>query len=77
MTKLHYYYDKEADIFYLSSGKPSSRDKSVEKPNDIVLRFDRKTRKVKGFTVLNFSKRAKQKRAVIQIPIHVQFSPAS
>ena len=54
--KLYYQYDETADILYISQGKPSARDISEEAPNDVVLRLDKKSRKVKGFTILNFAK---------------------
>lgn len=55
--KLYYYYDKEADVAYLSQGKPSVKDITQETDSDVVLRINPKTRAVRGFTILNFSKR--------------------
>lgn len=67
--KLHYFYDQEADVFYFSEGKPNANNISKEAPNDVILRLDRKTGRVKGFTVLNFSKRLKSKSQSIELPI--------
>ena len=74
--KLNYLYDKEADIFYFSQGKPSAKDISQETSDDVILRLDPKTKKIKGFTILNFNRRAKQKRSAVELPIKIRFSPA-
>ncbi len=73
--KLYYYYDKEADVLYFSEGKPSPRAKSVETEDDVVLRIDPKTKKVVGFTILNFAKRLKR-RLPIELPIKAELLPA-
>lgn len=67
--KLYYNYDQEADVFYLSQGKPSAKVKSLETADDVILRLDPKTNRVKGFTILNFSKRSKNKNASVALPI--------
>jgi len=74
--KLHYYYDKEADVIYFSQGKPSAKDISAEAPNDVILRLDKKTRRVRGFTILNFTKRGQNKNASISLPIEAELLPA-
>lgn len=74
--KLYYYYDKDADILYFSQGKPSARDDSREIKDDVVLRIDPRTKKVRGFTVLNFSKRL-SKDLPLSLPVEVEFSSAS
>ncbi len=67
--KLHYFYDKEADVFYLSQGKPSKKIISQETSDDVVLRLDPKTKKIKGFTILNFNKRMGKKLSSVELPI--------
>ena len=74
--KLHYYYDSEADILYLSQGKPSRNDITKEAPDDTILRFDKTTKKIKGFTVLNFTKRMKGKNAAIALPLKAELTLA-
>lgn len=74
--KLYYYYDKEADVFYMSQGKPSAKDVSQELPDDVVLRLSPRTHKVRGFTVLNFSRRSRTKEVPISLPIHAELTPA-
>ena len=73
--KLYYYYDKEADVAYLSQGKPSAKDVTQETSDDVVLRVDPKTRKVRGFTILNFSKRTVG-NTPIPLPINAVLTPA-
>ncbi len=73
--KLHYFYDKEADVFYFSQGKPSAKTISRETSDDVVLRLDPKTKKIRGFAILNFSQRVGQKRKSVELPIKVQFAP--
>lgn len=74
--KLYYYFDKEADIVYFSEGKPSPHARSVETDNDVVLRIHPKTKKVMGFTILNFTKRLKRRHGPIELPIRAELLPA-
>lgn len=74
--KLFYYYDKEADVFYLSQGKPSPKSISQETSDDVVLRLDPKSKKVRGFTILNFSHRIGKTHLPIELPIQAELSPA-
>lgn len=74
--KLHYYYDKEADVFYLSQGKPSAKSVSQEVADDVVLRLDSKTKQIKGFTILNFSRRMSKKHLPIELPILAHMTAA-
>ena len=73
---LYYYYDPDADILYISQGKPSSKDISQETVDDVVLRLDPKSLKVKGFTVLNFVRRLRHKERAVSIPIRAELMPA-
>ncbi|MBI4159736.1 DUF2283 domain-containing protein [Candidatus Wolfebacteria bacterium] len=74
-TKLYYQYDKGADILYFSQGKPSPRDASQEISDDIVLRLDPKSKRVKGFTILNFASRSRKKTVAISLPIQAELTP--
>ena len=73
--KLYYFYDKEADVAYLSQGKPSAKDMTQETGDDVVLRLNTKTRKIRGFTILNFSKRTGS-NVPIPLPINAVLTPA-
>ena len=70
-NKLHVFYDKKADILYMSQGKPSSRDETSETEDEIVVRKNPKTGAIKGFTILNFLKRAAQKSSTIHLPFQL------
>lgn len=74
--KLYYHYDKEADVAYLSQGKPSARDITQETDADVILRLDPKTRAVRGFTIFNFSKRAGNDMPV-SLPINMLLTAGS
>ena len=74
--KLYYQYDEAADVLYISEGKPSAKDISEEAPHDVVLRLDKKSRKVKGFTILNFAKRGKNKLVSLPLPIEMELLPS-
>lgn len=74
--KLYYYYDSQADVFYLSCGKPSARLISQEAPDDVILRLHPKAKRVKGFTILNFSRRMDKKHLPIELPIQARLSVA-
>ena len=61
---LTYFYDKVADVFYFSSGTPRASDETIEAWNDVLLRLDPKTKHVRGFTLINASKRFAKSRGV-------------
>jgi uncharacterized protein YuzE len=55
ITELIISYDKEADVAYLSFGKP--RPSVSEEVDDyVVIRRDPKTRKITGVTIMNFGR---------------------
>ena len=58
---MNYFYDKEADVFYFSQGAPRTNDEVVEVGNDVLVRRDPKTKKVRGFTLLNASQQQMKK----------------
>ena len=60
---LRYFYDKEADVFYFSQGAPRASDETIEAGNDVLIRVNPRTKKLRGFTLLNVSSRAKRPRA--------------
>jgi len=51
---LEIYYDKEADMFYISFGQ-SVRAEIIDTGGDVLIRVDPKTRKMVGLTILNYS----------------------
>ena len=66
---LKYFYDKEADVFYFSQGKPNAKDETIEAGNDVLVRVDSRTKSVRGFTLLNASRRAARAKAPVPIPL--------
>ncbi len=65
---MHYFYDKEADVFYFSTGAPKAADITVEAGDDVLLRLEPKTKRVRGFTLINASKRLSSKRPGYVLP---------
>ena len=65
------FYDKEADILYISHGKPSSRDESIEMEDEVVVRKDPKTGEVRGLTILHFLRRSLGRSSYITLPFQV------
>ena len=74
--KLFYYYDKKADVFYLSQGKPSAQDATKELADDVVIRINPRTKKIRGFTILNFASRLRKKSLPLSLPIRAELTPA-
>ena len=61
--KLSFFFDRDADILYLSVGKPRPAI-AKEVGDDILVRVDPKSDEVVGCTILNLTKRFdKMKRA--------------
>ena len=77
MEKLTFYYDDEGDILDIAAGKPK-KAVSKEIGDDNVERVDLETKKIVGFTILNFKKRFKAKKGeqAFPIPIKAEFLPA-
>ena len=68
---INYFYDKEADVFYFSQGKPNAKDETVEAGDDVLLRVNSRTKKIRGFTLLNVSHRSKT-RQVVSLPFTLE-----
>ncbi len=68
---LNFFYDKEADVLYVSRGKPSAKDLSSETEDEIVVRRDPKTREIRGLTIINFSKRSSKRDLSVNIPFKI------
>lgn len=52
--KLHYHYNREADVMYFYFERPR-KAKTVELNEDFLLRLDSVTEEVAGLTVIGFS----------------------
>jgi uncharacterized protein YuzE len=75
-TNLYYYFDQEADVLYFSRGKPSVHDQNRETQDDVILRIDPKTDQVRGVTILNFTRRLKENKKAISLPVKLELVPA-
>jgi len=64
------FYDKEADVLYISQDKPSSRDLTSETEEEMVVRRNSKG-EIKGFTILHFLKRGLNKSSLIPLPFQL------
>ena len=74
--EVQFHYDREADVLYLSVGKPQ-RARTMEMGEDFVLRLHPKTAQVIGITIINFSRHFPQlKPARGDLPINGSFDPA-
>jgi uncharacterized protein YuzE len=74
--EIQFHYDREADVLYLSVGKPQ-RAKTVEMGEDFILRLHPKTGQVVGITIIDFSRHFPQlKAAQIKFPVNGSFDPA-
>ena len=71
--RLNFFFDHEADILYLSLGKPQSAI-SKEVGDDILVRVDPKTKKVVGCTILNLTKRFKKMKHPENLPVAAELA---
>ena len=55
------HYDKEADVLYVSFGKPR-RAEGIDIGDGTILRIDPNTEEVVGITLLNFKKRTENEK---------------
>ena len=68
---LRFSFDKQSDILDISIGKPKKAI-STEVEDDFFVRIDPKTKKVVGFSILNFEKWFKDESKKV-IPIKAEF----
>lgn len=65
-------YDKEADVLYITEGKP--RETIGELMDDgVVVRRDQKTKEVVGFTIVDFTEHFTNSKPQ-RIPLKARFS---
>ena len=75
-NQLNYFYDQEADVLYISKGKPSAKDISDEIDDGVVGRFDPKTKEIRGLTIISFAKRSQKKTRTVKLPFEISFHPS-
>ena len=66
--RLRFFFDRDADILYLSVGKPRPAI-SKEVGDDILVRVDPKSHQVVGCTILNLTKRFGKMKTAESLPI--------
>ena len=77
MNNLQYFFDREADILYVSKGEPRADIESDEVGDGIIARVDPVTHEIVGFPTLNFLKRTEQGLPAIVLPFRIDLSLAS
>ncbi len=70
--RLTFSFDKEGDILDISIGKPKKAI-SREVDDDFFVRVDPKTKKVVGFSIINFEKWFKDEADKKVVPIKAEF----
>ncbi len=71
--RLNFSYDKDGDVLDISIGKPTKAI-SNELSDDFFNRIHPKTKKIVGFSILNFKKRSSKNKGEITVPIQANFS---
>jgi len=66
--QLRFFFDRDADILYLSLGKPRPAI-SKEVGDDILVRVDPKNHRVVGCTILNLTKRFRKMKEAEPLPL--------
>ncbi len=70
--KIKIFYDREADVLYVTQGNPEHTD-YVEYGEDVLLRFHPETKRLVGFTLIDFSHHFANKESGISLPFNVDF----
>ena len=65
---IKYFYDKEADVFYFSDGTPRISDETIEAGGDVLMRVSPRTKRLRGFTILNASRRTQSAKVPVSLP---------
>ena len=71
--RLTFFFDRDADILYLSVGKPRPAI-SREVGEDILVRVDPTSRRVVGCTILNLTKRFGKMKVAEPLPLTGEFT---
>jgi uncharacterized protein YuzE len=71
-TKLSFFYDREADILYISRVPPYAEQESEELGDDVIARLNPRTGDVENLEVLFFATRLLRSN-LFELPITAQF----
>ena len=66
------FYDREADVLYVTRGRPEFTD-YVEHSDDVILRLDPETKRLVGFTIIDFSQHFAKQESDIALPFGIDF----
>ena len=66
------FYDREADVLYVTRGKPEYTD-YVEHSDDVILRLDPETKQLIGFPIIDFSQHFAKQESDITLPFGIEF----
>ncbi len=66
------FYDREADVLYVTRGKPEYTD-YVEHSDDVILRLEPETKQLVGFTIIDFSQHFAKQEPDIALPFGIDF----
>ena len=69
--RMEIFYDREADILYVTCGTPEFTY-YVEHSEDVILRLDPETKRLIGFTIIDFSHHFAKQEADITLPFGVE-----
>ena len=67
-SKIFISYDREADVVYLSFGKPVKAE-GEEVQDGVFARYNPGTKDLVGLTIINFSKKFSVKPKEISVPL--------
>ncbi|MBI1929861.1 DUF2283 domain-containing protein [Candidatus Poribacteria bacterium] len=65
-------YDPEADVLYVTRGELEYTD-YVEYAENVILRFEPGTKRLVGFTLIDFSQHFAQQKPDIRLPFESDF----
>jgi len=71
MEKITFDYDEEADVLYVSLGRPKKA--FTKEIGNVGIHIDPKTKKIVGFTVLSFLEILRRSQKPIVVSIQKQF----
>jgi len=71
-SQLNFFYDRRADVLYVSKGHPAFTDYE-ELSDNVILRTDPETKDVVGFTIMDFVRRFAQERPALRVPLTAKF----
>ena len=66
------FYDQESDVLYITRSKPDYTD-YVEHSDGVILRLEPETKRLAGFTIIDFSQHFAKQESDIALPFGIDF----